>query len=362
MTQMQDKHPSARDTEAIRTATLRPVDGRAAPTFSTEDAEKAIRSFPRGSAAGLTALRPQHLKDALVLGHKDEVLRQVTAVLALLARGEAAQVVRKWLCGGSLTALQKPDGGLRPIAVGVTWRCLVGKVLAALASGDVRTYLKPLQVGVGTTGGCEAVEHVVRQWLGRNSTDKDRVFTMMDLSNAFNCLDRSAFRQAVRRVAPALAPWVDFCYGEASPLVLGKHRLESARGIQQGDPLGPALFAIAIQEQVHKACAETLKEFPGELDVVVFYLDDGVVGGSSRAVRDFYLRLEPSFAEVGLTLQRGKCEVVPAAGTEHQVPADAFRGFKFNADGNFKLLGAPFGSQEFCEAHTRHRNEKTESS
>ena len=57
----------------------------------------------------------------------------------------------------------------------------------------------------------------------------------MDLSNAFNCVDRFRVRQAVRRVTPCLAPWVDFCYGDSSPLLLGTTRLESARGVQQGD-------------------------------------------------------------------------------------------------------------------------------
>jgi len=358
--QMKDKHPPARDSEEDRTAALRRVDGRAAPTTSADEVEKGVRSFPRGSAAGLTALRPQHLKDALVPGHKDEVLRQLTGVVELLARGEAAPVVRKWICGGSLTALAKPDGGLRPVAVGETLRRLVGKVLASVVSEDIKSYLEPLQVGVGTKGGCEAVVHVVRQWLGRSRSDKDRVLVMMDLSNAFNCLDRSAFRQAVRRVVPCIAPWVDFCYGDASPLLLGDHPLESARGIQQGDPLGPALFSLAVQGQIHKARAETLREYPGELDFTVFYLDDGVLGGSSRAVGDFCERLGRYFLDVGLTMHRGKCEIVPAAGPEHQVPVDTFQGFNFRTEGNFKLLGAPFGTQEFCEAHTRRRKDKAE--
>eukprot|EP00973_Karenia_brevis_P060508 8415618-Karenia_brevis.AAC.1 len=113
----------------------------------------------------------------------------------------------------------------------------------------IRDSLEPLQVGVGTKGGAEAVVHVVRQSLGRRRGGRKHALGMLDLSNAFNCVDRSAFRSAVRRVAPGIAPWVDYCYGCRSPLLMDTHRLHSERGIQQGDPLGPALFALAIHEQ-----------------------------------------------------------------------------------------------------------------
>ena len=171
--------------------------------------EKAILSFPKDSAAGPSSLRPQHMKDALVPGLKDEVVAKLQQLIELMARGRAPASIHKWISGGSLVALPKKDGGLRPIAVGETWRRLVSKVLVASCTEDTSAYLQPLQVGVGTRNGCESVVHVVRQWCSRHHTDEDRVLALMDLSNAFNSVDRSAFRAAVRRVAPCLAPWVD---------------------------------------------------------------------------------------------------------------------------------------------------------
>ena len=67
-----------------------------------------------------------------------------------------------------------------------------------------------------------------------------------------------------------------------------------------------------------------------------------------------------SLASVGLTMQRDKCEIVPAAGINHGVDLDSFSGFLFNASGNFKLLGAPFGSPLFCAEHTQKRRKKAE--
>ena len=55
-----------------------------------EDAvTKAIRSFPKGSAGGPSGLRPQHVRDALTAGYGDELARQLTEMVNLLARGEA---------------------------------------------------------------------------------------------------------------------------------------------------------------------------------------------------------------------------------------------------------------------------------
>ena len=262
ISEMREKHPPARPGEDVRVSALRPVSGSAAHSYSQDEVEKAILSFPKDSAAGPSSLRPQHLKDALVPGLKDEVIANLLKFIELMARGGAPASLQQWVSGGSLVALPKKDGGLRPIAVGETWRRLVGKVLVASCTEDISMYLQPLQVGVGTRNGCESVIHVVRQWCGRHQADEDRVLALMDLSNAFNSVDRSAFREAVRRIAPSLAPWVDFCYGNSGTLLLGAEMIDSERGIQQGDPLGPLLFSLAIQEHIQQAAAEVERSFP----------------------------------------------------------------------------------------------------
>ena len=82
----------------------------------------------------------------------------------------------------------------------------------------------------------------------------------------------------MRRYCPELAPWVDLCYGRESVIWFGDRELVSGRGVQQGDPLGPALFAMAIQPVIERARAEVSESLPGELDWVAFFLDDGFRG------------------------------------------------------------------------------------
>ena len=62
------------------------------------------------------------------------------------------------LGGASLTPLRKPDGGVRPIAVGETLRRGVGKALLKVSAlSRSLGKLAPLQVGVGIPNACESV-------------------------------------------------------------------------------------------------------------------------------------------------------------------------------------------------------------
>ena len=89
-----------------------------------------LKSFPWGSAAGPTGLRAQHLLNAVSSAHADEAIEQLTAICNLLARGEAPSFLAAYLGGASLLALEKPNGGIRPIAIGEVLRRLVAKFLA----------------------------------------------------------------------------------------------------------------------------------------------------------------------------------------------------------------------------------------
>ena len=102
--EMKEKHPDNRDRpeETARAANLRSV--HTAPAWTNDEMEKTIRSFPAGSAPGPTGLRPQHLKDALTPGLREELLRKMTRVAEILAAGKAPQTAKPWIAGASLNA------------------------------------------------------------------------------------------------------------------------------------------------------------------------------------------------------------------------------------------------------------------
>ena len=113
------------------------------------------------------------------------------------------------LFGASLIALKKKDGGIRPIAVGLTLRCQVAKVLCSKVLHTMGEYLSPLQLAFGTAGGEEAAVHAARHFL--QNSPNDHLLLKLDFENTFNCLRCDKMLETVLQSAPLLFP---FAYSE----------------------------------------------------------------------------------------------------------------------------------------------------
>ena len=92
----------------------------------------------------------QPIQEATRHASGEQSSRFISEVIQLMLTGEIPEDIRPWLCGASLTALRKPNGPLRPVAMGETLRGLCWKVA--------------VQVGVHTRAGCESVLRTIRQW------------------------------------------------------------------------------------------------------------------------------------------------------------------------------------------------------
>lgn len=71
-------------------------------------------------------------------------------------KGDVLDDARLFFSGATLIALFKPDGGVRPIAVGCTLRQMVAKCASKSICAAIGELLVPLQVGYGTPLGAEA--------------------------------------------------------------------------------------------------------------------------------------------------------------------------------------------------------------
>jgi hypothetical protein len=106
-----------------------------------------------------------------------------------------------------------------------------------------------VQVGVGTRRGVDATAHAIATAL---EADPLAVACAVDCENAFNTVSRAAVFAAVQSRMRQLLPVVQWVYGAVTPLHVagappGTEPILSRCGVRQEDPLGPLLFALALQ-------------------------------------------------------------------------------------------------------------------
>ena len=111
--------------------------------------------------------------------------------------------------------------------------------------------------------------------------------------------------------------------------------IPSAPGIQQGDPAGPALFALVVD-----AIAKSVT-----CPINIWYLDDATLGGPVDMVcRDLEVII-PKLAEAGLHLNRTNCEVITTPRVDLQPLNSILTEYKLLLPDKATLLGAPLSSE-----------------
>jgi hypothetical protein len=194
-------------------------------------------------------MRPQYLKDIISLSAGEagqKALRALTKLCNFLLSGQLPSEICHLLYGASLCALNKKDGGIRPIAIGNCLRRLTSKLACFQSRNIVNSYLSPHQLGVATKLGCEAAIHTTRTFVN-NDQNRGKVLLKLDFKNAFNSVERDCILKEVQCHTPLLYPYLYQCYRNPSTLFFGNHLISSSVGVQQGDPCGPMIFSLAIQ-------------------------------------------------------------------------------------------------------------------
>ena len=192
----------------------------------------SIQRFPRGSAGGPSGLRPSHLQDALKRRAGSTSLIKALATLTdKWVKGLLPQRQAYYWSGANLTPLAKPDGGVRPVAVGETLRRLAGKALLATAVAKAQVAdLQPVQVGVGVRAAAESVAMGVQSIVDALSHTNDWTILKVDLSNAFNSVDRLAFLKAATQYTPAAYNYLKFAYSDKAHCLWGTTSFRAKKG------------------------------------------------------------------------------------------------------------------------------------
>ena len=269
---------------------------------SKADVKWGIGSFKKGASGGPDGLRPQHLVDMTGqgLGETGDRLLETTAdfINHLVLPGKVNENAQATFYGGNLTALEKPDGGARPIVAGHTLRRLAAKIVMSKLRSLCEKEFRPHQMGVGTPKGGEAAVHAVRAYVESDSV-QDQVLLKIDFKNAFNTVHRDVILKLIKEKVPEIYGLVYQCYKESSYLFFGDDTLDSSEGVQQGDPMGPFLFSIAIMDIVRKM----------KSDLNIWYLDDGTIAGNIETVLEDYRNILKALKSHGLAVNPKKCEL-----------------------------------------------------
>ena len=90
--------------------------------------------------------------------------------------------VPQWMCpmfySATLIALSKKDGGVRPIAIGMTLRRLAAKVAMTKLRDTCKAFFQPHQLGVGKPKGAEIAVHALRKYLDECESETEEKITM----------------------------------------------------------------------------------------------------------------------------------------------------------------------------------------
>ena len=341
--------------------------------FTREEVMRCAKKFPRGSAAGGSGFSPGHLLELLQAPDADNrggLQDAIAAGAAVLAKGRGPERLARWLAGAPITALRKPDGGVRPIAVGETIRRLVSSLLMSRIATKARDMLDPAQIGVAVPGGCEAAIHSVREIAHRYRNDNRFGLLQVDLKNAFNLVSRAAFRQQVRTRFPEIYHWTEYCYGpRVQPeLWVQNYRIRSVCGVQQGDPLGPLLFSLALQPVLERlrynigiwrnelGLPTRQKADKNEPSLCVFYLDDGLLIDHHEILRKAveFLNSHP-VRQYGLHLRVEKCNIWwPTQPTEQHASKYPPNLQRIKTEGH-EVLKSPIGTHRFLTENVDQR-------
>jgi hypothetical protein len=162
----------------------------------------------------------------------------------------------------------------------------------------MKNALQPHQMGFGTRCGAEAIVHASRKFIKTHSTSG--MFLKLDFANAFNATYRSKVLEVAHKHVPSLLyPSILQAYGSFSHLFYGDDTIQSAEGLQQGDPLGPLLFCLAVNDLV--------KSLQSPFNI--WYLDDGTFAGPAQLVLEDLLAVQAASSKLGLRLNPAKCEL-----------------------------------------------------
>ncbi len=153
----------------------------------------------------MASFKPQHLKDMVSekLSSTSSLYSALANLTTRILQDPLPPEIKPVFFGTSLCALNKKDGGIRPIAVGCCLRRLLSKIICYSVSEKVGIHYPPssVTIGYGTKCGSEAITHATRRFVSISHSSPD-FFLKIYFFNAFNMIFRPCFLSEVYKIIP----------------------------------------------------------------------------------------------------------------------------------------------------------------
>jgi hypothetical protein len=314
----------------------------AVPVVDQEHVLQAITRLPARSTNGFGSWT-YHLIQLMVRNApvQDELLVQITRLFNHIYKGNLGFDTARLWSTSRLVLIHKSDGvSVRPIAITDAWYRLMANILNRRFGKQVGERLNPIQLGVGTQDGAPIAARVAQL-----AYDSKCSILSIDITNAFNSIPRSVVEDGLTKYAPELLPWFRTFYRAPSELRSshGDKLGTSSTGVRQGDPLGPMLFCVAIQDAL-KRINQTCSSSNAPIETIA-YMDDIFLWTShrhsNRLATTVFTEFQGILNDIGLTVNVDKCVMLlygQATSPRSLVP--------IQREG-IKLLGVPIGEKPF---------------
>ena len=268
----------------------------------------------------------------------DQLCSALAAAGRLICTERTADGEMEGFTAARLIILDKRPG-VRPIAVGEVFRRIISRAIMQIVETDVVGITVPHQLCVGVPSACEiGVHHIT----SRFAQDDVEGVLLVDASNAFNSVNRSAAIYNIARTCPAMSLIVGNTYREPIRLfVTGGGEVQSREGTCQGDPIAMAMYALSIMPLIHR-----LQELVPDAEQL-WYADDDSALGRLRALRKYWRSISNLGPVYGYLPNPTKTVLVVKPEVEVEA-RDLFRdtGVSIRTDGAH-CLGGAFGTVEF---------------
>jgi hypothetical protein len=248
-------------------------------------------------------------------------LTGLARIVTNIVNGTLDSRFKEYLLPSREIGIQKPGGGIRPIAIGeVLYRAAASFALYPQLASAAKI-LHPINLGVGVSGGCETVVHCVSYFL--SSPSLDAACLACDFKNAFNSASRARMLEALFAENSLKSLWrlAHWAYSEPSRLFVQDRSghtvatLTSEEGVRQGDPLASLLFCLGVQD-VYRTASKAGKDV-----VPLAIMDDLHFVGAPAEVVKCYDALRVGAARIGLSLRPEKSKFIYYRG-RHALPAE----------------------------------------